>query len=130
MTQQKAADWRIKSSEWQDEILLLAAREGKQNEKHKKNRQPQRILAVCFFIGLYGWSKIFVKSIIFRTSLYYPITGLPFSVALDDSVIFTMQRSPVRKVCCVPSARVTVRSNTTILFCDVLPHICSRERLL
>ena len=26
--------------------------------------------------------------------------------------------------------RVVVRSKTTILFCDVRPHICSRERLL
>ena len=59
----------------------------------------------------------------------YPMT-VPFSVADDESVILTRQYSPARTVRCEPSGRVVVRSKTTILFCDVRPHICSRERLL
>ena len=59
----------------------------------------------------------------------YPMT-VPFSVADDESVILTRQYSPAWMVRCEPSGRVVVRSKTTILFCDVRPHICSRERLL
>lgn len=64
-----------------------------------------------------------------RRCVGYPMT-VPFSVADDESVILTRQYSPARTVRCEPSGRVVVRSKTTILFCDVRPHICSRERLL
>ena len=64
-----------------------------------------------------------------RRCVGYPMT-VPFSVADDESVILTRQYSPARMVRCEPSGRVVVRSKTTILFCDVRPHICSRERLL
>ena len=64
-----------------------------------------------------------------RRCVGYPMT-VPFSVADDESVILTRQYSPAWMVRREPSGRVVVRSKTTILFCDVRPHICSRERLL